>query len=242
MRGAERCLGPRQARGDCLKRSGTVKGWLILARPTKYSADRSAAIIASIRNGAPDYAAAEASDIDYSTFTRWKRRYAEFRNGVTRAEAECEAEHAKVLHTAGTGYNAGHVVRTTKTVFVTKEVVAPDGTITRTKVPKKEITETVHSGNEFDWRASLEILKRRFPSRWGDKIQSEHTGAGGGPISIRSIVIEHPGEVAQGLFDPALREQAIGNREQGDGPDLSEEVAEEAATASELLKDWKSKK
>ncbi len=41
-----------------------------------------------------------------------------------------------------------------------------------------------------DWRAGMEILKRRHPDRWGDR--AEVTGAKGGPITI---TVEYEGDV-----------------------------------------------
>lgn len=38
-----------------------------------------------------------------------------------------------------------------------------------------------------DWRAKMEILKRRYPDRWGDKNKYEHTGANGEPLPAATI-------------------------------------------------------
>lgn len=38
-----------------------------------------------------------------------------------------------------------------------------------------------------DWRAKMEILKRRYPERWGDKSKTELTGANGEPLPAASI-------------------------------------------------------
>lgn len=40
---------------------------------------------------------------------------------------------------------------------------------------------------EGSTRATLEILKRRYRERWGDKVQAEISGAGGGPIETSSV-------------------------------------------------------
>lgn len=38
-----------------------------------------------------------------------------------------------------------------------------------------------------DWRAKMEILKRRYPERWGDKSKTELTGANGEPLPAAAI-------------------------------------------------------
>ena len=35
-----------------------------------------------------------------------------------------------------------------------------------------------------DWRASLEVLKRRFPDRWRDTSRYEHAGVQGEPVRL----------------------------------------------------------
>lgn len=59
-----------------------------MARPSKYTPDRAEEIIASLKIGLTDRDAALASGISEATFARWRERYRDFDDRVTRAKAE----------------------------------------------------------------------------------------------------------------------------------------------------------
>lgn len=44
------------------------------------------------------------------------------------------------------------------------------------------------ASQEGDVRANLELLRRRYRERWGDRVQAEHSGPGGGPIETQSSI------------------------------------------------------
>lgn len=74
-----------------------------MARPTKYSPERSAAIIRDIRSGCSFRVASLTNGIDQVTFERWRKRYADFDECVRKAEADAEALMTKVIVKAAAG-------------------------------------------------------------------------------------------------------------------------------------------
>lgn len=53
--------------------------------------------------------------------------------------------------------------------------------------------KTVRSHFGRNWQAAMTFLERRFPDRWRKAERHEHTGAGGGPIMARVIVLPDNG-------------------------------------------------
>jgi len=149
-----------------------------VGHPTKLNPERAALIIKAIENGCTRKTAAQAAGIDIGTFCNWMNRgaeeeegaYHQFFQGVTRADAICEARCAEVLRKAGDGYDASSRTITTRTVFKTRKTVNLDGSIVEESVPFTETTETVNTVHQVDWRAALEVLKRRRGVDWGDRI------------------------------------------------------------------------
>lgn len=38
-----------------------------------------------------------------------------------------------------------------------------------------------------DWKAAMTYLERRYPDRWGRRERHEHTGEGGGPVTLKVV-------------------------------------------------------
>jgi hypothetical protein len=55
--------------------------------------------------------------------------------------------------------------------------------------------------SDTDWRAKMEILKRRYSDRWGDRNKMEMTGADGKPLVTTmppiTIIHKNDGEVPE---------------------------------------------
>lgn len=49
------------------------------------------------------------------------------------------------------------------------------------------VEQRVVESEEFEWKADLELLSRRYHQEWGNRTRSEITGKGGGPIEHREI-------------------------------------------------------
>jgi len=156
-----------------------------MPRPTKYSDEKAAAIVRALSQGVSRAASAECVGIDYSTFTRWLKSFAEFCNAVTQAEAQCEAEYSEVMKKAAGGFQSGHKSRTVKTIFKTRKIKHPDGTTVEEPVALEEVTETEYTAEEFDWRAAESWLKRRRKTDWGDS--QEITGNPDKPLFVKII-------------------------------------------------------
>jgi transcriptional regulator with XRE-family HTH domain len=137
-------------------------------RPTKFSDVTAGAIIDRLRAGCTRRAAAESVGVDESTLSKWISGKSSFSSDVARAESEAEAKYALILQKAASGWDAGSTTRTTKTVFKTRTVKHPDGRVVEEPVALQEVTESVKTERQFDWRAALEWLKRRRAAEWGD--------------------------------------------------------------------------
>ena len=156
-----------------------VRGKAIGGRPPKFSEERAAKIVESLRLGCTRKAAGECAGIGTTVFCEWMQagrqsttgKFAEFAKAVIHAEAECEARNAAIIQKAALGWNAGKTTTTRKTVFRTREIKHPDGSIVKEPVAFDEVTETKEEHREFDWRAALEWLKRRRSHDWGDSIK-----------------------------------------------------------------------
>src|SRR6187551_1185518 len=61
-----------------------------MARPTKYTPEVEKRITDALAGGASRRLAAEYGGIHEDTFQLWMRRYSDFSEAVTRAEAQCE--------------------------------------------------------------------------------------------------------------------------------------------------------
>ena len=77
-----------------------------MARPTKYSEERAAAICKLLGDGCTRKAAYESNGISHGTFAEWLEKYPAFPESVTRAEAEAEAIFTKSIYKAATAYDA----------------------------------------------------------------------------------------------------------------------------------------
>jgi hypothetical protein len=66
-----------------------------MARPTKYTEERIAAICDDLRKGASRRDAAEHNGISYDALNEWEKRYASFASRLARAEADCATSMAE---------------------------------------------------------------------------------------------------------------------------------------------------
>lgn len=161
-----------------------------MARPTKLTPDVQKRICEALRAGNTRKASAAFGGVDYATFAEWISRgedrnrrksnveFAEFAEAVTRAESECEVENVAILKKAATGWET----KTTRTKRW-KEKVGEQF------IQMEESVTTV--GREFDWRASLEWLKRRRKDDWSER--TETTGPDGGAVPVKVQFIPYAG-------------------------------------------------
>lgn len=76
-----------------------------MARPPKYSTERADAIVRAIRQGNTLATSARLGGIAYDTLNEWRKRFSEFSEAVTRAEAEAESLHVNAIVSAGVSGN-----------------------------------------------------------------------------------------------------------------------------------------
>jgi hypothetical protein len=122
------------------------------------------AITQAVTVGVPLVEAAVLAGIDKATVLEWMARgegrhqrpsrpiYADFADAITRARAIDESRRIARLEQAGRG---GAMVQE-------KTVTFPDG---------RHVTERTYTPP--DWRADAFVLERRYPERWGRRVQAD---------------------------------------------------------------------
>lgn len=60
------------------------------------------------------------------------------------------------------------------------------------------------NGGNGDWRATLSILKHRYPEEWNTPERHELTGADGGPVQLAAQVVEIPAQVPDAVAWAAI--------------------------------------
>ncbi len=146
-------------------------------RPTKYSEALSARLCELLEGGNTRKAACHAVGISEDALGAWLARsesddqadavYSGFADRVKAAEGAAEPALVAVLYKAATGYEKR------KTKIKRRSVVGPKGEpiIGADGKPLYIEEQETTIERDFDWRAALEILKRRFGGGWGDSLQ-----------------------------------------------------------------------
>ena len=148
-------------------------------------------ICEALRAGNTRRAACAQARISEDTFARYLKA-PDFAEAVREAEADCETALVQVLRDAADGVptkttkkHVQDVIKTKKTrrpVLGERRTTKRDGSVVvetikiSDEVIEEPVTVTVRSAETveseiFDWRAGLELLKRRFRADWGDRAQ-----------------------------------------------------------------------
>lgn len=167
-------------------------------RPTKCTPEVTQKMADLIRTGAFIETAAAASNIGYSTHYSWiekaneakaaqanghtptqsQRAFIAYAETIALAEAEGENNLARIIMRAAVPHEVNVTTTTTKVLRVNGQpVLRADNT------PVMETITTTNVRTEFDWKAALEVLKRKYGQRWGDKVAASLSGS----IEVRPI-------------------------------------------------------
>ena len=153
-------------------------------RPTKLTPEIQTRLCEALRAGNTREAAAEYAGISRATLYEWIRRgrnpeytrrgklrancrdFVDFVDTLTRAENAAEVRCVAVLQKAAHGWPVKKTTTKTdkKIIGKTEEGHPIYGT---------EVSTTVAEYTEYDWRAALEWLQRRYPKRWGLRLRIE---------------------------------------------------------------------
>ena len=133
-----------------------------MARPSKLTPEREAAICEALREGASWCAAAAAAGIAESTVHLWRERgeaarsgkYSVFSERTQRARAEGEAAAARQVFRS---FTEPTIERRTETL--------PDGQVKRIEIERPP-----------DAMMALRWLERHVPERWNPRVVVEHSG------------------------------------------------------------------
>ncbi len=150
-------------------------------RPTALTAEIQTRICEALRVGNTRTAAAAHAGIVRATFYNWLDRGAnprrttrgkifkadeDFLDTVTRAENAAEVRCVAAIQKAAQGWPVKKT--TTKT---DKKIIGRDDQ--GNPVYGTETSTTVVEYTEYDWRAALEWLQRRYPKQWGLRLRIE---------------------------------------------------------------------
>ena len=153
-------------------------------RPAKLTPEIQRRLCAALRAGNTREAAAEYAGIGRATFYEWMGRgcdptytrrgklranckdFVDFVDTVTHAENAAEVRCVAVLQKAAHGWPVKKT--TTKTA---KKVIGKDEA--GKPIYATETSTTTVEYTEYDWRAALEWLQRRYPKRWGLRLRIE---------------------------------------------------------------------
>lgn len=148
-----------------------------------------------------------------------EQRYVDFLEALTRAELV--GKHALVERIS----KAGQPQRV-RTLTAKREVLrdaAGNPQLNADQTPKMVVvSETIVEKEEYDWRASFELLRRRYHTEWGDRQRTELTGAGGGPvrmeIPVQNADAEALAELAAAMEESGLLQPRALTEGDNDGP------------------------
>jgi hypothetical protein len=144
-----------------------------IGRVSKLTPQVHASIVRAVTVGVPLGQAAQLAGIDHATALEWVARgegrhsratrpiYAEFAEAIARAKATDEARRLARLELAGRG---GAVLHEKTTTFADGRVVV-----------EKQFAPP-------DWRCDAFVLERRYPERWGRRVQADLS------LEIRQLV------------------------------------------------------
>jgi len=141
-------------------------------RPTKYNKDYCEQAKKLCMLGLTDAELGAFFEVDEATINRWKLAHPEFCESLRQGKQIADAEVSAKLYHRATGYSHEAV-----------KIVADAKTGQEHKVPYVEHYPP-------DTTACIFWLKNRQKDKWRDKVDTELTGANGGPVEFTKIVRE----------------------------------------------------
>ncbi len=169
----------------------------------RFTPQLSAEIIKLIRTGENKSNACKLVGLGLATLNRWLTiqndpRYVQFQQDYDHAEAEAARRLSLKIQQAGTGYRRIVTTTTTTQVVKTKETKFPDGKVVKEPVTLTLETVQTTESDEFDWRAAMEFLARRWPSEWSSRQKIEHSGEIGTPaVDLSNLTDEEIAKLEQ---------------------------------------------
>jgi hypothetical protein len=141
-----------------------------VARPSKYKPEFAEQAEKLCKLGATDRELADFFGVAESTLNLWKVQHSEFSESLKVAKEQADQRVERSLYQRAVGYSHPDV-----------HVSNFQGEVTLTPLTKIYPPETV---------ACIFWLKNRKAAEWRDKVETELTGKGGGPIVISSTDAE----------------------------------------------------
>jgi len=135
-----------------------------MARPTKYKAEYAVQAAKLCRLGATDAQLADFFEVAVSTVALWKVEHQAFSDALKIPKAEADDKVVQSLYRRATGFEHDEV-----------DIRVIEGQIVKTELRKVYPPDTT---------ACIFWLKNRQQEQWRDKVQTELTGADGGPIQV----------------------------------------------------------
>lgn len=118
--------------------------------------------------GATDAELADFFGVHVATIHRWRHEYTEFCDSIKTAKEIADARVERSLYQRAMGYEHDE----TDIRVIQNEIVTTD----------------IRKHYPPDSTAMIFWLKNRKPAEWRDKVDSEITGPGGGPLQVAEVV------------------------------------------------------
>lgn len=138
-----------------------------MARPSGYKPEYVEQAEKLCKLGATDIELADFFRVERTTIWRWSQQHEEFCNALKVGKTAYDDRVERSLFAKATGYT-----------FDAEKIMQYEGEVIR--VPYREHVPP-------DTTAAIFWLKNRRPDLWRDRVQNEHTGAGGGALVVEVV-------------------------------------------------------
>lgn len=162
-----------------------------MARRTRLTKDLQGQIVAALATGVTEDAACRTVSLHPSVYYRWKQRGRLAETHWTRLTPEqqrLEVLYKEFYEAVTRAWHQSH----TRLAGAVLSAAVPHETVERIVVRKAngEVEETTRTRREWDWRAAMTILERRFPEDWGKRDRVEVSGPDGGPVQVEAAAVQ----------------------------------------------------
>jgi hypothetical protein len=136
-------------------------------RPTKLTGDRQEKICEALRKGVTIKGACDLVGLDESTYYKWRNRGEDELRRVEEGHANCRVRKSEKRY-------VDFFEATTRAIAESE----------------RALVENIEGAAEEDWRAALELLRRRFSDRWSKQTNVDVT-SDGEPITDINLNVIH---------------------------------------------------
>ncbi len=143
-------------------------------RPTKYKPEFENQALILAEKGFTDKEVAKVFGVTEATITGWKKKYPQFFASLKKGKEIADQKVVQSLYQRALGYSHPEV-----------HITAYGGSVTKTNIIKHYAPDVT---------ACIFWLKNRDKENWRDKVDYEHGGPDGGPITVKIVDFSKAGK------------------------------------------------